>query len=100
MKTVTINLYSFSELNDAAKEKAIFEHGAFLDSMPDDYENEDGNLVSEYVDHTEEEIIESIEMNEYLFFADGDMANVTQFCGKHPKAGKAEINFHGETITI
>ena len=40
MKTVSINLYSFSELNDDAKNRAIDEHRDFMQSFPDEYENE------------------------------------------------------------
>ena len=33
MKTVSINLYSFSELNDDAKNRAIDEHRDFMQSF-------------------------------------------------------------------
>ena len=100
MKTVKVNLYSFNELSDKAREKAILEHQDFLDSQPEEYENEAGELVSEYIEHTEQETIESIEMNDYTFFADGELANCTTFTGKHPRAGETEVKIHGETYKI
>lgn len=100
MKTVNIKIYSFSELNEAAKQKAIYEHIDFLDSVPEDYENEAGEMESEYVDHTEAEAIESIEANDYFFYADGDLAHCVTYCGNHPEAGKTELKFHGEIYSI
>lgn len=46
------------------------------------------------------DIIESIEINEYYFFANGEMANVTKFVGNHPKSGTTELNFAGSIITL
>lgn len=78
MKTVnvTIDLYSFSELNKIAQQKAISEHESFLNSMPIKYENEEGEMISEYIEHTEAEVIESIEANQYLFFSNGELAHL------------------------
>ena len=99
MRKVEISLYSFDELNGQAKDRAIADHIGFLDSLPEEFEDADGIMCSEYIEHTEEQAIESIQANEYLFFADGTLANVTQYCGKHPRAGQAELTLHGETIT-
>lgn len=98
MKTLKINLYLFAELNDDAKERAIQEHMNFLDTTPEPFENEDGKMVSEYVEHSISETIESIEMNEYHFYFDGEMANYTRYVGNHPLAGTAEVVIHGETF--
>ena len=101
MKTVSINLYSFNELSNEAKEKAIFEHADFLQSIGQEVENEAGELVTEYADEIDRaEVIDSIECNEYLFFADGDMAHCVTYTGKHPRTGETEFKFHGQTITI
>lgn len=100
MKQVTINLYSFNELSIEAKIRAIDEHGQFLDSLPVEHENEDGEMVSEYMEHSENEIIESIIANEYVFFEDGEPANCVTYTGKHPKAGATEFNFKGSIYKI
>ena len=100
MKNAQINLYSFNELSETAKQRAIYEHQSFLDFMPIEYENEEGEMINEWHEHSEEETIESIEINEYLFFADGKMANVTRFCGKHPKAGQSILVFAGQKYAI
>lgn len=100
MKQVLINVYSFDELSDKAKQKAIYEHGIFLDSQPEEFETEIGELAWEYVEHTEDEIVESIQINEYMFFADGTLANCVTYTGKHPKAGTTELNFKGEIFTL
>ena len=100
MKTVCINLYSFSELNDDAKNRAIDEHRDFMQSFPDEYQNEHGELVFEYANYTKAEVIENIEANEYLFFANGILADTVQYVGKHPKVGTSELNFYGEIYTF
>lgn len=100
MKQVTINLYSFAELSEQAKERAISEHGIFLDSLPLEYEDESGKFKVEYHEHSEEEIIDSINANEYIFFADGEIASCVTYTGGHPKAGKTELKFAGEIYTL
>jgi len=101
MKTVKINLYQFSELSEEAQQKAISEHENFLFSVGYEVENEVGELVTIYPDEMEEnEVIESIESNEYYFFASGELANVIQYCGEHPNSGKIEFNYHGEKTFI
>jgi allophanate hydrolase subunit 1 len=100
MKTVKINLYSFHELNEKAKEEAIFNHKCFLDSLPVDYENEAGELIEEYIEHEEEEVIENIEANEYIFFFDGSLTSCTTYTGKHEKAGITELKFKNQIYTL
>lgn len=100
MKNVTINLYSFEELNEKARQKAISEHQSFLDGQPEQYENEDGEMVEEYVEHTEADAIENIEANEYIYFEDGKLAHCCTYTGKHEKAGITEFYFHGSTFTL
>lgn len=97
---VTIDLYSFNELNELAQQKAIEEHGIFLNSMPVEYENEEGEMVSEYIEHEEEEIIDSIKANEYLFFNSGELAQTCTFTGKHPRAGETEFIFMDKAYLI
>lgn len=101
MKTITINVYQFSELNDKAKQRAINEHMEFLNSVGIEYEAENGEMVTDYdYEHTENDTIESIEMNEYYFYSNGELANCTTYTGKHEKAGITELNFKGEIFTL
>ena len=101
MKTVTINLYDFADLSQGAKDKAIQDHREFLESLPEECENEAGELEQYYrMDYSNEEIIENIEANEYIYFANGDMAACTTYTGEHPKAGTTELKFKGETYTL
>jgi len=101
MKKVTINIYEYSELNSKAKERAISEHEAFLLSIGNEFENENGEIVREYPNEIElTEVIDSIEANEYLFYSDGDLANVTHYCGKHPKSGITELKLGTEIYQV
>ena len=102
MKTaqIQINLYSFNELSNEAKQVAILNHGVFLDSLPQEYENENGEMVEEYIEHNEAEIIESILINNYYFFENGGLANVCTYVGKHPKSGITEFKFMGNIYEI
>lgn len=87
MKTVTINLYNFDELDQDAQEKAINKHAEFLMEV-------DGEAGGR------EDIIDNILINEYLFFEDGELAPTVQYTGRHPKAGKAEFHFHNRVIEL
>lgn len=89
MKQVTINLYSFRELDKSAKEKAIYEHSVFLNEI--DREGRTYNRT---------ETIEAIEINEYLFYQDGTLAHCTTYTGKHNKAGLTEFKIHGEVFPL
>ena len=99
MKQVLINLYEIHELSPKAKERAISDHYDFLASEGMECENEDGELVVEDYDPTDEEVIESIEINEYMFYADGDIARCCRYVGEHPKAWTTELII-GEDIYI
>ena len=100
MKTVKINLYSFEELTNEAKETAIYEALNILNSQPIEYENESGEIVNEYVEHTKEYAKEFILINVYLFFKNGKLANTITYFGKHPKAGQIELSLNGEIVKI
>lgn len=90
MKTVSINLYSFSELSKDSQHKAIEKHSDFL--------NDDSELDSP--GFSESDVIENIEANEYLFFNDGSLASCITYTGKHPKAGITEFKFKGSTYPL
>ena len=100
MKTLEINLYKFEELSDEAKDKAINEALNILDSEPTEYENENGEIVNEFVEHTEEDAKEFILINDYLFFKNGTLAHTVTYCGNHPKAGQSEFFINGEIINF
>jgi hypothetical protein len=102
METINIklNLYSYDELEGKAKEKAFDEHKEFLDNLGFEVENERGILSREYED-TETEIVEdSLRINEYYFFKDGNMANTCCFTDGHEKTGIVEFYFNGETYVL
>lgn len=101
MKQVLINLYSFSELDKKAQQRAIYEHAEFMASIPMQIENEDGEMIEEYDENLEEsDVIENIEANEYIFFEDGELAHCVTYTGGHPKTGTTELNFHGRIYDI
>jgi hypothetical protein len=100
MKHATINLYSLNELSEKAKETTIAKHADFLESIGSDYEEENGEIKTDYTRPTDEETAENIKANEYLYFANGEIANVCHYTGKHPKAGTTELNFYGEIFII
>jgi hypothetical protein len=102
MKTIKaeINLYSYDELKEESKEKAFNEHKDFMDSLEEEYENEEGILIKEYSDHNKEEVEDSLRINKYLFFESGEMAHIIHFTGKHEKAGTTEFYFNGKTYLL
>ena len=69
MKTITVQAYQYHELNQKAKDNVC----SWLDEYPFDYEDEDGNLITQYfIDMEEEDIQEHCESNEYLFSDKGE----------------------------
>lgn len=91
MKTVTINLYSFNELNEDAKELAIQEHANFLVNANDFGSVDELGQTEEF---TEDEVIENIEANDYLFYYDGELAH----CTTYTKTGITEFHFHKQIL--
>ena len=110
MERVTITLYQFDELSEKAKQKAIFEHREFLltTMQPEDFISGDPqydtpvllqksyNAQFAYYCENDEPIVESIEINDYWFFHDGTLADVTTYTAG-PNKGKSIFTFHGET---
>lgn len=97
---VEICLFSYDELEEKAKQKAFYEHKDFMDSLEEEYENEKGELIKEFIDHDEESVKDSIEANDYLFFENGEPAHTVTYTGKHPKSGKKEFFYFGETYEL
>ena len=100
MLQTTINLYSFRDLSKDVQQLVIAEHKDFLESMPVSIEDENGNLVDEFEEYTDEDAIEVIEVNGYLYFKDGTLASCTTYTGGHAKAGITEFRLHGDTYNI
>lgn len=100
MNKITIKVYSFNELSETAKNKAIIEHTEFMESTPVECENEAGEMIDEYFEYSENEVIEDIEANGYIYFADGTLANCVTYTGTHPKTGITELTLHGEVYNI
>lgn len=99
MKKIAVNIYQLSELSEKAKERAILDHLIFLDSIPEECE-ENGEMISQYIEHTTEDAIDSIQANEYHYYHNGQLANCVTYCGKHPKAGITELTLNGEIYTL
>lgn len=90
---IPINLYEFSELNTTAKTRAIEDHRQFLlsimtkdDFISGDSEHDTPEKLQEVFEseydftlYNDEPVIESIEINEYLFYSDGDLAPTTTY---------------------
>ena len=95
MKTINIKLYEFKELSEEAQERAISDHINFEIEVaqPGDEENcwlQDsfdeaerlhtpwflGSII--YENH-KQDIIDNIELNEYLFFEDGELVPVSYY---------------------
>lgn len=111
---ITIKLYSFSELNEKAKRKAIEEHREFMLSLmsPDDFISgiaeydtpEELQKIYEaeydYYLFDDKPIIENIEANDYLFFENGELAHTVRYCGAHPLSGETHFIFNGVDYII
>ena len=65
--------YEITDLSEEVKNKVISEHLAFMESLPIECEQEDGTMEDEYMEFTEEETIENIEINKYLYDEEGEL---------------------------
>ena len=86
MKQCKIFLYGFDELSPSAQSRAISEHRFFLldtlrpdfiDGVTDWNDPEKMEMYEaeyNYIECNDDPVIESIEINEYLFFNDGTLA--------------------------
>lgn len=111
MISISINLYSFSELSENAKQRAIREQREFLlstlqpdfiDGIIDWSDPEKMEMYRaefNYIEENDEPCIESIETNDYLFYFNGEIAEAVTYCGNHPRTGETDITIHGETYT-
>lgn len=95
---VEIDLFELEELESKAKEYAIREHRLFLlDTIEVDEHYQENYNAIEYDDAY---VSDNIILNEYLFYYNGDIADVTTYCGKHEKAGTSELKLFGKTYSI
>ncbi|HHX70423.1 MAG TPA: hypothetical protein GX708_20510 [Gallicola sp.] len=97
---ITIKLYSFSELSEKAKRKAIEAHREFMLSIIELNDFKNGIAEYDYYARNDEPIIESIEANDYLFFENGELAHTVRYCGNHPLAGETHFIFNGANYII
>ena len=86
MKTIKIKIYQFPELNKKAQQIAIEEHNDFL--------------RDEGLTYTREEVKDSILVNEYYFYSNGQLATTVTYTGKHEKSGETYFLFQDEQIKI
>lgn len=99
MKTVSINLYEFSELSETAREKALMDQRDFELSTfePSDYDDSFEMTYEKFEEElTDDDLIKTINANEYLYFFNGEMASICTYTGG-PKIGTTEFKFNGET---
>lgn len=111
MLELKIKLYSFHELGQEAQTRAIEDHRRFMletlepdfiDGVTDWNDPEKMTMYNEeykYLLMNDEPIIENIEINEYTFFADGELCWSCTYTGG-PKKGLTEIQIHGELFTL
>ena len=78
---LSIPIFELNELSSKARQKAISEHRDFLLGIESD-----------------SDAVESIEINKYLFYVDGEVAPVTTYTGAHPESGKREFSYKGVTM--
>ena len=111
MKTFSVNLYTFEELSETAKTRAIDEQRRFLlDNMhPHDFISGDPeydtpeqleeqyNSEYFYVLENDDPVIESIEANEYMYYASGAMAWIKY---KFPNHETREMYIHHDGADI
>ena len=90
-----IHGYELNDLNVDTREKVIYEHGCFLcDVREPDEEDEDPQFPEE------SEIVESIEINGYLFDEYGEIIPIVEYTGKHPLSGSFGYGKNNTPCTI
>jgi mRNA-degrading endonuclease HigB of HigAB toxin-antitoxin module len=110
---IMIKLYKLDELSEKARQKAIEEHRQFELSImsPDDFISGEAEydtpeklqktyeLEYDYYLYNDEPIIESIEANDYYFYEDGELADVTEHI-KNNEVYKVELKLNGVIYDI
>ena len=110
MINVTIQLFNFNELSERAQKRAIDDHRNFLLSVmqPNDFVSgcteydtpeqlqEQYEQEYEYYLFNDDPIVESIECNDYMFFANGELANTVHYIA----TGKTVFEFAGIKMEV
>ena len=111
MIEVKIKLYRLEELPETSRRRAIEDHRTFmLDTLTPDYidgvtdwsDPEKMEMYRDeyqYIVNHDEPVTESIDINEYLFFYNGDLAHVTHYTGG-PFNGQIWAAIGGERYLI
>lgn len=107
MKELKINLklYEYDELDDKAKERAFDDEYYFLLENPAEYEDDEGNMQYDDMekwtsDDIKDYVEDCIRANEYLYYSNGEMAEITRYTGGHIKAGLVELKLAGQTFKL
>lgn len=90
---VEIQILSFDELSQQAKEKAVLEHLSFLSSIQDPYQGE-------FYEIDDQDVIDSIRLNKYLFYSDGSLADVIHYKGRQQRSGKIILTHDNKEYDI
>lgn len=93
---IELELYKYNELNNIAKEKAFRNHFDFLIGFAD----EEQEIIHLTEEQQKEYVEKSININEYYFFYNGDLAECITYCGKHEKAGITELTFQNKVYEV
>jgi len=88
---IEIELYEYSELKTIPQEKAFNEHYEFLCYADEDFHTTED--IRFYVEN-------SININKYLYFKDGSIADIIEYTGKHKKTGIKELNFQDKVYIL
>ncbi len=100
---IPIKLFRLAELDEDARERALEEHRDFLVTVySDDMYDSSFEMTQEKYENelTEDEVIDSIDINDYLYYASGEMAHTIQFTGGHARSGERILKHQGEEYSI
>jgi len=93
---IKLELFTYNELNKEAKEKAFNEHFDFLIG----FASEEQKIVHLTEKQQKKYIEESININEYLFFNNGNLASCTTYTEEHPKKEITEFKFLNKVYEV
>jgi len=91
-----VELYEYDELNEESREKAFNEHFDFLIGFADSESAFKGMSLKNERDYVED----SLRINEYLFFNDGELASCVTYTDGHEKTGITEFTFKGKVYEV
>ena len=112
---IPVTLYTLNELSENARNHAIEEHRRFMLEIldPTDFISGEpeydtpGKLNAayeseyDYILMNDEPVTESIEINEYLYFPSGELANTVTYCNGHSThPGETWLSYHGNNYRI